>query len=116
PRESALGPAGRFGTPHGELLGRLPRTSDGKPAGNAGPSERGGTRNDAGAFMPSGNPASWVSGAASTDATVTKDRTTGIVEKSWTTQNSDGTTTVRTSSHNPGNGSDTTTSTTRDGT
>ncbi|MGE0703770.1 MAG: hypothetical protein AB7F99_01145 [Vicinamibacterales bacterium] len=109
-RDSMTGASERYRMPHADLLDGLPGNTDATAAGNAGPSERGGARGDASAFRPSGNPAAWMAGAASTDATVTKDPSTGIVEKAWTVENGDGSTTQRTSVFNPQDGSTTSTS------
>ena len=96
---------------------------DGGPAGipdlsglPGGSSQGSGSqRDDRHAFMPSMDLSSYMAGAASGDATVTKDPETGIVEKTWTTENEDGTSTVHTSAHNPQEGSSTSTHTTRSG-
>lgn len=70
-------------------------------AGRAGAKISGsqGATDDRRAFMPSTDLKSYMAGAASGDATVRKDPSTGVVEKTWTTNNSDGTTTVHTSAH-----------------
>ncbi|MBL0887840.1 hypothetical protein [Myceligenerans indicum] len=56
-----------FDTPHDDLLGSLPRTTDTAPYGNAGPSEGSGARELGAAARPSSDPRDWVGGAASQD-------------------------------------------------
>lgn len=104
-----------FTVPHADLLGRLPRTSDGAPVGNASPSERGGARGDADALRPSADPTSWMGGAAGSDANVTEDPATGVIEKAWKVDEDDGSTTVHRSVHNPQDGSHTSTRTRSEG-
>lgn len=56
-----------FKTPHEELLNRMPGNTATAPYANAGPSERGGARDLAGAARPSTDPSSWLGGIASQD-------------------------------------------------
>lgn len=101
-----------YAMPHEEMLGDIPQHTGGAPYANASPSERGAARGDAAALRPSGNPADWLGGAASGDASVEKDPETGRVTKTWTVESGDGTTTERTSSFNPQSGTEASTSTT----
>ena len=84
-------------------------------AGRAGAGTKGSqaAADDRRTFMPSTDLRSYMAGAARGDATVTK--VGGVVEKTWTTNNSDGTTTVHTSAVNTREGSSTSTQTTRNG-
>ena len=95
----------------GRETGRVPSGRD-VVAKTGGSSERsGGAKDDRQLVMPSTDLASYMAGATSDDATVTKDA--GVIEKRWNTRNDDGTTTVHTSAYNANEGSRTSTETTR---